>query len=52
MLALRLDGHEQPFQTAHGFTKKETQSKNLQAQAPQAHEGESPQEASALQVVE
>jgi hypothetical protein len=35
----------------YGITEETPEGENLQAQAPQAHEGESPQEASALQVV-
>ena len=35
----------------YGITEKTPEGENLQAQAPQAHEGESPQEAFALQVV-
>jgi tetratricopeptide (TPR) repeat protein len=35
----------------YGITEEAPEGENLQAQAPQAHEGESPQEAFALQVV-
>ncbi len=35
----------------YGITEETPEGENLQAQAPQAHEGESPQEAFALQVV-
>jgi hypothetical protein len=36
---------------SHGFIKKEKKNENRKAQTAQAHEGKSPQEAPALQVV-
>jgi hypothetical protein len=36
----------------HGFIKEETKSENREAQAPQTHEGSSPQEAFAIQALE
>ena len=47
-IALRLSG---TLKYLYGLPEETPQSENLQAQAPQAHEGESPQEAFALQVV-
>src|SRR3982074_2446569 len=35
----------------YGFAKETPEGQDLQTQAPQAHEGEPPQEASALQIV-
>jgi hypothetical protein len=50
MLALR-SGKPAFRSKLYGLPEKTTKSEDLQAQAPQAHEGESPQEAFALQVV-
>ena len=50
MLALR-SAKAGTLKYLYGLSEETTESENLQAQAPQAHEGESPQEAFALQVV-
>jgi hypothetical protein len=50
VLALR-SAKAEPQKHLYGITEEAPEGENLQAQAPQAHEGESPQEAFALQVV-
>jgi hypothetical protein len=40
--------HPIPLLSRYGFPEEKTKGENLQTQAPQAHEGEPPQEAFAL----